>query len=231
MIKTEAFQLKADFMPLTVFKFFTPELEEFKAQLRDVANKAPKYFVHAPVLLDVQELDDQASLDLDAVCQTLRTYKVFPIGIKGLAPELHSMATERGLAIVKPSAKKKDAAANLSKGKTTPSRRKTKVITTPILSGTQVYAQNGDLIILSTVNAGAEVIADGNIHVYGALRGRALAGARGDETARIFCKSLEAELISIAGCYLVKENLRVPAKATAMTQVYLEDEHINIEGI
>ena len=83
-----------------------------------------------------------------------------------------------------------------------------KIITTPIRSGQQVYAPGGDLIIMAAVSAGAEVLADGNIHVYGALRGRALAGVKGDTSARIFCQSLEAELVSIAGTFKVDEDLR-----------------------
>jgi septum site-determining protein MinC len=83
-----------------------------------------------------------------------------------------------------------------------------KIVTTPIRSGQQVYAPGGDLIIMAAVSAGAEVLADGNIHVYGALRGRALAGVKGDTSARIFCQSLEAELVSIAGTFKVDEDLR-----------------------
>ena len=109
--------------------------------------------------------------------------------------------------------------------------RKTKLITSPVRSGAQIYAPDGDLVIMSGVNAGAEVIADGHIHIYGPLRGRALAGAQGDETARIFCQSLEAELISVAGCYLVKDNFNVPDHQGSMIQIFLEDQHINIEGI
>ena len=82
------------------------------------------------------------------------------------------------------------------------------LVTTPIRSGQQVFAPKGDLIIVAPVSAGAEVLASGNIHVYGPLRGRALAGVNGDIQARIFCQSLEAELISIAGSYKVNEDLR-----------------------
>ena len=77
---------------------------------------------------------------------------------------------------------------------------------TRIRSGQQVIAKNGDLILLSSVSAGAELLAKGNIHVYGTLRGRAIAGLEGNTTARIFCQKLEAELISIAGRYKIFEN-------------------------
>ncbi len=101
------------------------------------------------------------------------------------------------------------------------------VLKLPLRSGQVVYAEQCDAISLSNVNAGAELIADGNIHVYGALRGRALAGAHGNEDARIFVRSLEADLIAIAGCYLradeIPENLRgKPA------QVYLDHGDIKV---
>lgn len=229
MIKTDSFQLKADFMPLTVFKFSTPDLEAFSMHLAEIIKKAPKYFINAPVLLDVQDLVEQSDLDFVTVCRELRANKILPIGIKGLLPELHNLALQNGLAIVNSSVKKQETPEVTKENPL--SRRATKVITAPVRSGTQVYAPDGDLIILAAVNAGAEVVADGNVHVYGALRGRALAGARGDKAARIFCRSLQAELISIAGCYLVKEDLRLPRGNPSMVQIYLEDQHINIEGV
>src|SRR5207237_3532700 len=88
-----------------------------------------------------------------------------------------------------------------------PSPAKPRLITQPVRSGTQIYARGTDLVVTAPVSAGAEIMADGNIHVYAALRGRALAGADGDVEARIFCSRLEAELISIAGRYLVSDQI------------------------
>ncbi len=96
-----------------------------------------------------------------------------------------------------------------------PAALKTRLVTEPVRSGTQIYARGSDLIVTASVSPGAELVADGNIHVYGALRGRALAGAGGDEAARIFCTRLEAELVSIAGRYLVSEHLPADARSRA----------------
>ncbi len=96
-------------------------------------------------------------------------------------------------------------------------------------SGTQIYAPGGDVIIVRSVSAGAEIIADGNIHVYGALRGRAIAGATGDAAARIFVGRLEAELVSIAGRYLVREDI-APAHVGQRVQVVLEEKRVVIIG-
>ena len=101
------------------------------------------------------------------------------------------------------------------------------VVTEPVRSGRQVYAPNGDLIVLAPVSPGAELLADGNIHVYGTLRGRALAGLSGDTGARIFAQSLEAELISIAGLYRVAEDIEPGARRKA-AQVYREGDTLQI---
>lgn len=108
--------------------------------------------------------------------------------------------------------------------------QQSKVVHQPIRSGQQVYAADGDLIILSSVSAGAEILADGNIHVYGALRGRALAGVKGNTKARIFCQSLEAELVSIAGQYKISEDMDKTQLKTP-TQIYLDNDTLCFKKI
>ena len=108
---------------------------------------------------------------------------------------------------------------------------KTLIIDKPIRAGSQVYAKNADLIVTGSVNPGAEILADGNIHVYGALRGRALAGIQGDLNARIFAKEIEAELVSIAGFYTMDKTLAQPSAPKAMHHIFLKDKQICIEGI
>src|SRR5262249_13864898 len=81
------------------------------------------------------------------------------------------------------------------------------LIETPVRSGQAVINPDGDVIVLGSVASGAEIIAAGSIHVYGSLRGRAIAGAYGSETARVFCRGLEAELIAIGEFYKVTEEI------------------------
>jgi septum site-determining protein MinC len=105
------------------------------------------------------------------------------------------------------------------------------VIHKPLRSGQQIYARGRDLVVLAMVNAGAEIIADGHIHVYAPLRGKAIAGARGNTDARIFALSLEAELISIAGIYRTSEN-PLPANVLGKpTQVRLEGEKLVMDAL
>jgi septum site-determining protein MinC len=100
------------------------------------------------------------------------------------------------------------------------------VIDRPVRAGQQIYAKGGDLVVLATVNVGAELIADGSIHVYAPMRGRALAGARGNTQARIFVKAMEAELVSIAGVYRTIEQALPDSIQGKPTQIYLENERL-----
>jgi septum site-determining protein MinC len=102
------------------------------------------------------------------------------------------------------------------------------IIDTPIRAGQRIYARDADLVITATVNNGAEIIADGSIHVYAPLRGRALAGASGDTSARIFAASMEAELVSIAGVYRTFENGLPPEQKGQPAQIRLSGDRIDV---
>ncbi|MAB25605.1 MAG: septum site-determining protein MinC [Pseudomonadales bacterium] len=106
-----------------------------------------------------------------------------------------------------------------------------RLITEPVRSGQQVYARGGDLIVMAPVSAGAELLADGHIHVYGPLRGRALAGVQGNTEARIFCQNLEAELVSIAGQYKVAEDLRKEQHWKQAVHISLAGDSLKISAL
>lgn len=116
------------------------------------------------------------------------------------------------------------------RAETIPAIQPAKIVRQTIRSGRQIYAPGGDLVIIGSVSAGAEILADGNIHIYGTLRGRALAGVRGDHNASIFCHSLQSELISIAGIYLLSDDIP-DDKIGDSVQVYLENEKLQIQAI
>jgi septum site-determining protein MinC len=124
-----------------------------------------------------------------------------------------------------------DAASPTPADKPAHALRPTLVIDRPLRSGQQVYARGGDLVVLAAVNFGAEVIADGNIHVYAPLRGRAVAGARGDASARIFCTSMQAQLLSIAGIYRTTDTPLPQGLHGKPVQVRLDGETLCIEAL
>ena len=190
------------------------------------------------MVIDVRDMrpEDQTELDLTKLCQLFKSKRVIPVGIRGLLSNLQPSAIDAGLAIMK------SRDISLAEGRSTspiakkaatqkPQSPGAKVLTRPVRSGTQVYAKDTDLVVMSAINPGAECLADGNIHVYGPLRGRALAGANGNENAHIFCESLDAELISIAGHYLTKEQIKIPKLQAPMIHVFLQDGKLVIDGI
>lgn len=233
-------EFRADFFPMTVIKLTTDDLLAIKKQIVATLILAPSYFKYAPIVIDLHEVQAAPeAINLEAICTLLREQKMLPIGVRGLDASFENQALSLGLAIMKTtkSAEKKEE-RSLSTGvkkkisePLTTNSLKTKLITTPVRAGTQVYARNGDLVVTAAVNAGGECFADGNIHIYGPLRGKALAGIRGNRQARIFCKSLEAEFVAVSGYYLTRENMHIPKTEKPMIQIYLKDNKLQIAGI
>jgi len=183
--------------------------------------EAGSFFEHEPVIIDASRLPEDATLDWTALVCALRRHKLPPIGVVA-SNCLHEAAVQAGLAPVElsaptprpaprptpPPAPTIDAAESTSPDESAPQppAEPAMIVSRPLRSGQRVYACGGDLIVVGMVSQGAEVIADGNIHVYGPLRGKAMAGARGNTSARIFTTHLDPELLAIAGIYLVVEN-------------------------
>jgi len=223
--KTQAFKLKGRLYTFTVLQVLSNDKELFQQQLVESVTKAPKLFENAPVVFDLSLMADQ-EFDLHALCQLARKQGMIPVAIQG-GSHLHAtLAQCSGLAVLNAS-KAQDRNLELA-CEPVATHIKSKLITSPVRSGQQIVGKSCDLIIASAVSHGAELLADGNIHVYGALRGRALAGISGDTSARIFCHSLEAELVSIAGFYRLSDAIE---KVDGPCQIYLSNEHIVIESI
>jgi septum site-determining protein MinC len=232
-------QLKADFFPLTIVRITQPSLDIIQFELDSTIQKAPKYLHQAPVVIDLRDMPAalQGQLSLETLITQFRERHVLPVGVRGLDKAHHAKAVKLGLAIMK----QRDVsiaeghgtspAAKVEKTTTPKPQTTAKVLTRPARSGTQIYARNTDLVALTAINPGAECLADGNIHVYGPLRGRALAGANGNKDAHIFCESLEAELIAIAGTYLTKDQIKPPKTNKPLIHIYLKDDKLQIEGI
>lgn len=220
-------QFKADFLPFTIIQLHSIDLEAIHKQIEKLLRKAPFYFANTPIVIDTQLLTNVSDLDITALCQLLKQLQIIPVGIKGLPEQAKVHAIKNGLFSLSrttlpqaPWGKPKQSSCS-----------NTVVIEHPIRAGTQVYVKDGDLIAMSSVNTGAECLAKGNIHIYGPLRGRVLAGVNGNMNAHIFCQALDAELIAIAGYYLVKENIIIPKTTKPMIHIYLKEKRLIIEGI
>ncbi len=171
---------------------------------------------------------DAASPDWVWLAQELKNRGLNPFAVQNASAELAAAATQAGLLVLNQAAPTPAVAAvaEAEPEAAAPAAAvavPTRIIDKPLRSGQRVYAAGGDIVVLAAVNPGAEVIADGSIHVYAPLKGRALAGARGDTAARIFTTQLEAELVSIAGVYRTFESAPDAAVAGKPAQIRLAD--------
>ncbi|WP_374086891.1 septum site-determining protein MinC [Methylomicrobium lacus] len=231
-----ALEFKSSTFSVPVLVLFSNSLQNIEQQLQEKVALAPEFFKNSPILLDLQELNKR---DLDiAVADLVKAIKalnLLPIGIRGGNAEQNRQALALGIPVhashgapTSESTKIKTIAAAPEESLQSEGPS-TLLITQPVRSGQRIYA-HGDLIVLATVSSGTEIMAEGNIHVYGSLRGRALAGVQGNEKARIFCSDLQAELISIAGVYKVSEDLSKEFQQKPV-QIYLQDNSLIIKEI
>lgn len=211
------FKLKGSRVTMTILELYRYDYQSFNDALSSTVSSAPDFFQQTPVILSLEKCPAQDFIDFIELEELCREYGMVPVAVRGGSEEQIVSANVAGLPSLPPAsiANKSNEAASESavtirevEIEVEVPVSANKVITTPVRSGQQIYAPGGDLVVMAPVSAGAEILADGNIHVYGPLRGRALAGVKGDSNARIFCQSLEAELISIAGNYKVNEDLQ-----------------------
>jgi septum site-determining protein MinC len=228
-------------VPLLVLTQY--DLRAISEQLAFKIQQAPEFFKNSPLVIDLQTLiKETQDIDLKSLVDIVKKQKLIPIGIRGGSQEQNKVALDLGVPVQsgantnaskQPPKPKKIEPAPIAEPEpevdTEINKNKTQIITQPVRSGQRVYA-HGDLIILSQVSAGSEIMAEGNIHIYGSLRGRALAGVQGDSGSRIFCTDLRAELVSIDGNYKISDDLNdiVPGKPV---QLFLKDQNLVIEEL
>ncbi len=240
----QALELRGVLTALNVLRVLSPDLEAIARSLDTRIQEAPDLFSGAPVVLDVSALEGDLEagtktlhgLRLGRLVDLLRTRGLVPVAVSGLPAGRAQEAQQVGLGILDASGAKKltrrapqeraqpDAAGSKPSAAPPPvlDASGTLTLTQPLRSGQIVYADGRDAIALAGVNPGAELIADGNIHIYSALRGRAMAGARGNTDARIYCHKFEADLVAIAGVYLSADELPKQHRGKSV-QVWLQD--------
>ncbi len=235
---TPAFEIKGSALTLMVLHLLEADTAAACIQLREKFAKASGFFKNAPLLIDLSEVQKAGEpLELESLVDTLRGLGLVPVGVRGGSEDQNRLALRSGLGLLPSSRTERSAPETAPEtaceteaepAQTAPPGG-TKVITQPIRSGQRVVA-NGDLIVLASVNSGAEILATGNIHVYGALRGRAFAGAQGDTGARVFCLQFNPDLVAVAGEYLVNDELDT-FHIGKTTLVSLRDDRLLIEPI
>lgn len=247
--KTPFFELRSGAVDTLHFVVKTTAMEALRGELAQRFEATPAFFSNETVAIDVRRLEPGQRLSLDALAAMLREFRMNPIGVVAQSTQLEwaEMAQKAGLplldsqerrtgkaekndkadAAVEPTVRKGAAAAA---SVPQPGSAPTMIVERPLRSGQQIYAK-GDLIVLGLVSFGAEVIAEGNIHVYAPLRGRALAGVHGNHDARIFCTCLEPELVSIAGIYRTTEHALPPDVQGHSVQIRLRGEKLIFEPL
>ena len=223
------FEIKSATLPLVSLLLKTADLGALAAELAARFGDHPDFFDHDPLVLDLSPLQShgESAVDFTGLLDLLHRYRVLPVAARGGSAAQMAAALAAGLAAAPeavtpaPASKPPKAAAPAPAPAPEAAPVSALVVDKPLRSGQQVYARGRDLVVLSMVNAGAEVIADGHIHVYAPLRGKAIAGARGNTEARIISLCLDPELISIAGVYRTSE-VPLPAEVRGKpTQVRL----------
>jgi septum site-determining protein MinC len=219
------FEIKSGAVNLPVLKLLSSDVEAVAALLKDKVKQAPDFFRRAPMAIDLHEVVG-IEVNFASLVRAMRDCGVIPVGVCGASERHIHAARDAELALLTLTRHEVHAPA-------TPAAKpaeSTKIVDLPVRSGQRIYAAGGDLVVLAQVSAGAEIMADGNIHVYGSLRGRALAGVQGNLASRIFCHDLQAELVSIAGHYKISENMDDAIRGKPV-QVHLKDNALIIEKI
>lgn len=230
---TVSFEIKSAQLSLVAVLLKSSHWETVADDLcRQFGNKgdSPDFFDQDPVVLDFSALEREAKWSaIDSLLEALRSCRLVPLVFRGEPEGWAVELLKSGLTQVALEPAKASKVANKPEQVVQQVVREvpaplTMVIDKPIRSGQKIYARGADLVVLAMVNQGAEVVADGNIHVYAPLRGKAMAGARGNTSARIFSLCLEPELISIAGVYRTSENPLPAEVAGKPAQVRLSSE-------
>jgi septum site-determining protein MinC len=251
--RLEPFRLRGANFNLLVLRLLDPRPEAVVPALGDQFRRAPGFLRFAPIVIGLDDIPARPEeMDFAGLISGLRALEIMPIGTIGGTPEMRVAAQGAGLpplrlaggpapaeepppAVASAPPPSEPAAAPVPPvPETAPGGatvlRPAMLIDQPVRAGQRIWAQGADLIVTATVNRGAEVIADGNIHVYGRLLGRAIAGGADNTEARVFALNFDPELVSIAGYYAVREGLGEAPIGRAV-QVQLVGEHMRFDPL
>lgn len=243
----QAGELKIGQVGIANLRIRTLDVPRLTQEMRERVARAPKLFGRAAVILDFGGLSQAPDVETArALLEGLREAGVLPVALAYGTTEIEQLSVALGLPLLAkfraqyervdggaaptPPPPPAPVAAPAPPPPPATASRPGRMQRNAVRSGQQLYAENADLTVLSTVGAGAEVIADGSIHIYGNLRGRALAGAQGNAEARIFCREFNAELVAIAGHYKVLDDIPKELRGKAV-QVWLEQDQIKIAAL
>lgn len=210
---TERFRIRGGSYTLLVVRFAELRDPDFFGWLERKIAQAPYFFQQAPLVLDLQDTAEATRVEFQDITARLREHGLVLVGVQGGSEVHNEAAAAAGLSVfpvwrsAAPAAEvgSEDQGGEAAAQKAAPAPAR--IVDHPVRAGQQVYARGGDLVVRAMVSSGGEVLADGHVHIYGPLRGRAFAGVGGDRSARIFCRSFEAELVAVAGRWRVRDEM------------------------
>jgi septum site-determining protein MinC len=228
----EAFHVRGRFLTAIAIRIESKRPDaSFFAALDEKIKINANLLIGAPIVLDLEAVPGFVDGTLlQNLIDAIRSRGMLLFGVQNASAEQRTVAEKAGLipVLIGRDAPTHKVRTEASGPMRSVKRLENKVIRRHIRSGQMIVAERGDLTIIGSVASGAEVVASGNIHIYGTLRGRAMAGANGDESARIFCSKLEAELLAVAGLFKTSETIN-PDLRSRNVQIFLEDETLRIE--
>ena len=244
--RLEPFRLRGANFNLLVLRLLDHRAEAVVPALGDQFRRAPGFLRFAPIVIGLDDIQaNPAEVDFAGLVQGLRAIEIVPVGTTGGTPEMRNAAMGAGLPPLRMAAGKESdvplaepAAPAEPQAAPPPApdpqplglQRPAMFVDQPVRAGRRIWEQGTDVIVIGTVNPGAEVIADGNIHVYGRLLGRAIAGGQAETGARIFATHFDPELVSIAGYYAVRDGLgEAPIGKAVMAR--LVGEHMRFDPL
>ena len=243
-------QLKGEMSMLNVLHIQDIDVSKVCSVLEQKRDEAPQFFMQSPLVIDGSELSGNAlDLDFSALKEGLLALGFIPVGVRNFPEAANEHIRTSGWAIMRaqqlpsntvnsnpePVEEKALEEKTVQVETTNPAPqvapiRNAMTVDRPVRSGQQIYAASADMTVLAPTSAGSEIMADGSIHIYGPLRGRVLAGAQGNENARIYCQSLQAELVAIAGRYQLLDELKTNLVGKP-AMIRLEGEKLIVEAL
>lgn len=235
-------ELKGSNFTLLVLYLNSNDVDLINEWLYKKIQECPQFFKNAPIIVNVSNLKNE--VNWKKIQEIIISHGFYVVGISGCKDSyFKKIIVKSGLPILLEAekiSKNKDVNSycndDFLKKRQNDQRvrvkkiKKTHIIEKPVRSGQKVYAKNSDLVIINNVSAGAELVADGNIHIYGSVRGRVLAGANGDITSKIFCTTLLAELVSVSGRYWLSD--QIPSHFIGKSaQIYLKNKFLTITSL
>lgn len=238
-----AVELKGGMYTLLSLQIHSVEADAIETALKNKVQQAPGFFKETPIVIDLSPVEHMPELDTDGLLQIVKDHNLVAIAARVNDKASPAAATIKLPVLDAGGPRPEKTGEDAEKSKSEPATPELTtgrvidmpiagptIVTRPVRSGQQVYAQGGELVVLAQAGPGAELIADSNIHVYGPLRGRALCGVTGNTQARIFCRSLEAELVSVAGNYKPLEEIPADLKGKP-AQIWLDGDRLVIEAL